>query len=366
MWAAENPQIDGMSYHETTFPMGADRAAAAALPLLLLAPFDNLNLDRPRIESALRCPCDQSLRRGSRDLRQGLRATFGRRPASLTTARGSLPPTRAGLVGRDGRLARLQARPMEPRDSAVASRIPCRRLSARRCSPSPTTNCWSTGCACRWHAWSTPGACRVSGTRWTALWKPLWDCLPPRLAHWWKEGYDHHAQSIHEPIARRMIEIALDGERDLLKAFIETFAANSNALHLLFDGFATVFTYDEDSRQSIDEFWPWALEIALDAVGDGSDLRSEHHWFDYMTAALLPTPSPHSWDPDIDGTFSRARENWIQPDALGRLPNDGFSSHGGNRRQSMPSSSSARARHGRGNRRWRWRGSRRSSTVATT
>ena len=53
LWAAENPLIDGMSYHETTFPMGADRAAAAALPLLLLAPFDNLKLDRSRIESAL-------------------------------------------------------------------------------------------------------------------------------------------------------------------------------------------------------------------------------------------------------------------------------------------------------------------------
>lgn len=116
-----------------------------------------------------------------------------------------------------------------------------------------------------------------------------------------------------------MIEIAIDSDRKLVKAFIETLAANSNALHLLFDGFATVFTYDQGSRQSMSEFWPWALEIALDAVGDGSDLRSEHHWFDYMTAALIPTPSPHSWDPDIDGTLTRARENWIQPDALGGL-----------------------------------------------
>lgn len=53
LWAADNPRIDGMSYHGTTFPMGADRAAAAALPLLLLEPFDNLNLDRTRIEGAL-------------------------------------------------------------------------------------------------------------------------------------------------------------------------------------------------------------------------------------------------------------------------------------------------------------------------
>jgi hypothetical protein len=51
----------------------------------------------------------------------------------------------------------------------------------------------------------------------------------------------------------------------------------------------------------------------------GATLRSEHHWFHYVIAALIPTPSPHSWDPDIDGTFTRCREDWIQPGALGEL-----------------------------------------------
>jgi hypothetical protein len=111
----------------------------------------------------------------------------------------------------------------------------------------------------------------------------------------------------------------LDGERELIKAFIETLAASSKALHLLFDGFATVFTYDDQTRSSMREFWPWALETALDAVGDGTNLRVEHHWFDYMVAALIPTPSPHSWDPDIDGTFACSRKNWIQPEDLGEL-----------------------------------------------
>ena len=38
-----------------------------------------------------------------------------------------------------------------------------------------------------------------------------------------------------------------------------------------------------------------------------------------MTATLLPTPSPRSWDPDIDSTLARCREDWLQPDALGKL-----------------------------------------------
>ncbi|WP_434619948.1 hypothetical protein [Arthrobacter sp. A5] len=118
-----------------------------------------------------------------------------------------------------------------------------------------------------------------------------------------------------------MIVLALEGDRDPIRSHIEALAADSNALHLLFDGFATAFTYDEDLRRSLPDFWPWALEIALNAVGDGTQMRSKHHWFDYMTAALLPTPSPRSLDPDIDGTLVRCRENWIQPEALGELAN---------------------------------------------
>jgi hypothetical protein len=151
------------------------------------------------------------------------------------------------------------------------------------------------------------------------LWIPLWDAYRRGLARWWKKGYDHRAKAKHEPIAKRMIGLALEGNHELVRAFVETFAVNSNALHMLFNSFATVFTYDEDCRRLMSKFWPGALETALDAVGDGSSLRSERPWFGYMVAALLPTPSPHSWDPDIDGTFGHARENWIQPSTLGIL-----------------------------------------------
>jgi hypothetical protein len=151
------------------------------------------------------------------------------------------------------------------------------------------------------------------------LWAPLWDAYRRGIAHWWEKGYDHHAQTKHEPIARRMVEIALDGDRELVKAFIGTLATSPKALHQLFDGFATVFTYDDEYRSSMREFWPWALETALDAVSEGKYRQAGHHWFDYMVAALIPTPSPHSWDPDIDGTFARSRTNWIQPEDLGEL-----------------------------------------------
>jgi len=113
-----------------------------------------------------------------------------------------------------------------------------------------------------------------------------------------------------------MIEITLEDNFDPVKNHIVACAVDSNALHLLFNGFATVFTYDETLRQSIDVFWPLALEVALDAVGDGAELRKEHYWFDFMVAALLPTPNAKPGDQDIDGTFACCREHWIQPEAI--------------------------------------------------
>jgi hypothetical protein len=314
LWAAENPKIDEMSYYETTFPMGADRAAAGALPLLLLAPFDPLNLDRELIDNALRALATSVFDEvrgiyveGSEVLWQAscevdpVNGVCHRHTSAWSAATAGLGDCRLGPWNQETQ--RREPDPLLPPFDEVLPTIADDALLVNRLR--------------------MPLCCMVDARRVPCLrdrvdnlWEPLWDAYRRGVAHWWAQGYDHHQQTKHEPIARRMIEIAVDGNRELVAAFIETLALNSNALHLLFDGFATVFTYDDQSRQSMPDFWAWALEKALDAVGDGSDLRSERHWFDYMVAALLPTPTPHSWDPNIDNTFARSRENWIQPEDL--------------------------------------------------
>jgi len=314
VWAAENPRIDGMSYHETTFPMGADRTAAAALPLLILAPCENLNLDQSRIEGALES-VTTSLFDEVRALYVKGCAPLWEAPCELdqvtgTCRRHALPWTAAKAGLRDCRLGpwseQSQRRDPDPLGPPFGEALPTVADDAL------LVNRLRMPLACMVDAQRVPCLQREVNN----LWGPLWDSYRRGLGHWWKKGYDHQAQTAHEPIALRMINVTLDGDRDLLKAFIETLATNANALHLLFAGFATVFTYDENARAAMDEFWPWALGTALDAIGDGSSLRSEHHWFDYMVAALLPTPSPRSWDADIDGTLTRSRDGWIQPDAL--------------------------------------------------
>lgn len=317
LWAAENPRIDEMSYHESTFPMGADRAAAAAVPALLLAPFERLGIDESSVQRALnalatslydevravyvkgcepiwKAPCESEIgtencRRhgpiwhaatsGLRDCRLGSwnKQTQGQEPHPLA------PPYSETLpdVADDALLVNRLRMPLAC--MVDARRVPCLRDEVDK------------------------------------LWGPLWTAYRRGAVEWWKEGYDHHAGTAHEPIAVRMVDIALENDRASLKSFIEAAATNANALHLLFEGFATVFTYKEDFRAAMGEFWPWAMGIALAAVGDGSGLRSEDHWFDYMVAALLPTPRPHSWDLDIEKRLVNSRVGWIQPDTLAGL-----------------------------------------------
>lgn len=317
LWAAENPRIDGMSYHGSMFAMGADRAAAASVPVLLLAPFGDLGFDRLRVEDCLRslatslydevrtiyvkgcepvwaAPCDHD---------EGTGQCLRHHPAWVAAISG-LADCRLGPWNQKGQTREHDPLPPPFHESIPA--VAADDLLVNRLR--------------------MPLACMVDARRVTCLqnavsdlWTPLWDAHCRGLAHWWEEGYDHHAHITHESIARRMVEITLDGDRDPVRAHIEAFATNSNALHLLFDGFATVFTYEEELRRSMVDFWPWALEVALDAVGDGTELRSQHHWFDYLTAALLPTPNARSWDSDIDGTLARCRQSWIQPEAIGEL-----------------------------------------------
>ncbi|WP_280424408.1 hypothetical protein [Nocardia carnea] len=317
LWAAENPQIDGMSHSSSMFSMGADRAAAASAPLLLLAPFDDLELDRSRVENSIQslatslfdevrsiyvrgcelvwvAPCE--IDKGTCRCR--------RHQPAWDAATAGLIDCKLGPWNQETQRRKPDSLPMPFHESLLA--VPHGDLMVNRLR--------------------MPLACMVDARQATCLegavnelWAPLWDAHRRGLAHWWKEGYDHQEHITHEPIAQRMIQIALDGDRGTVEAHIATFAANSQSLHMLFDGFKTVFTYNRQLRQSIADFWPWALESALDNINNRTEVPSQDNWFDYMTAALLPTPHARSWDPDIDGTLSQCRESWLEPSALGTL-----------------------------------------------
>jgi hypothetical protein len=319
IWAAENPQIDEFAFSGSMFSMGADRSAAASAPLLLLPQFHDLGIDRVRVEKCLRSLATSLFDEVRAIYVEGCKLVWAA-PCDIDQQTGECrrhqPAWQAATEGLiDCRLGpwnqekqRREPDPL-PLSTAFSKSLPT------IADDDLLVNRLRMPLACMVDARHVP--CVQSSVR--ELWVPLWDAHRRSLAHWWKEGYDHQAHITHEPIAQRMIEITLDGDRDPVRSHIETFSADSNALHLLFDGFATVFTYDDKLRQLMADFWPWALEIALDTVADGAELRSQRHWFDYMTAALLPTPNARSSDADIDGTFAKCREDWLQPETLGGL-----------------------------------------------
>jgi hypothetical protein len=316
MLAAENPRIGEHSYSATTFPTGADRLAAVAAPCLLLEPFDDIEIDRQRLGDCLGALATS--------LYDEVRMAYAEGCLSLW----SIPCARESPTGECTR-----HRPAW--DAAISGLGDC-RLGAwsqhdQRRVEQPLTMPYHEslphvpGDDLLLNRLRMPTACMADAHRVTCLedsisdlWAPLWSAHRRGLVHWWKEGYDHQPQAAHEPIARRMVQIVLDGDLDPTRGHIEAVSNDTNALHLLFNGFAAVFTEDA-LRPFMADFWPWALEAALDAVGDASELRGQHHWFGESIAALLPVPKVNAWDPDSDSKLARSRADWLSVDALDDL-----------------------------------------------
>ncbi|MEU9105756.1 hypothetical protein AB0D54_15530 [Streptomyces xanthophaeus] len=131
--------------------------------------------------------------------------------------------------------------------------------------------------------------------------------------HWAKEGYEnrHSRRS-----ARVIVDLAVNGDTEPLKAHAQHFAANSRALHQFLRDLAVLFTYDGSLRPSLPAVWPVVMQAALDAIGEGTGLRTGHHWDGLALGSLLPAPEIDMSDTDIDATLARAREDWLHPDVL--------------------------------------------------
>ncbi|RXZ70265.1 hypothetical protein [Agromyces albus] len=317
MWAATNPATDALGdYSGSMFVMGADRAAASSVPLLLLETFDGL-VERDSVHESLQALGTSRIDEVRSILVTGCEPLWGA-VCDIDATTGACsrhwPAWAAGMTG----LAAARLGPWsseEQRRLVDPLRPPFHLTLATIADDDILVNYLRTPLQMMVDARRVP--CLVEQVE--VLWTPLWDTYRRGLLHWWSKGYDHHTHRTHEPIAGRMVQVWVEGDRDILAAYIKSFAQDANALHLLFDGFATVFTYSDALRANLAEFWPWALGVALDALGDARELRREHLWFDYMVAALLPAPNARSGESDIDGVFLRARQNWLQPEAINGL-----------------------------------------------
>lgn len=315
--AGEAQPVDETAYGGSMYPMGSDRAAAASVPLLLLPVFDGLGLDRSRTEQCLQSFSISHFDEVRANFVNGALPVWGTQcdiDEATNFCRQHKPVWDAVIIGlADCRLGlwnqELQQRDYEklqqPFDKTLLN-VPDSDL---------LVNKLRMPLACMVDARKVP--CLQNEI--AALWSPLWNAHQRGLTHIWRERYDYQQHIQHEPIARRMIEIFLEGDCNVVSLHIESFATNPNALYFLFDGFAKIFTYDEYLRAHLADFWPNALKIALDAIEDGDLFQAYELGLGNMIAVLLPKPTLKPADSDATITLSKSRDAWIQPDALGEL-----------------------------------------------
>ncbi|MFI8877897.1 hypothetical protein [Streptomyces sp. NPDC055243] len=296
------------------YSLGADRSAATGLPALLAVASDDIELDRQAIIGVLdRCttnhfdevriafaqavervwaaPCDA-------DQRSGL----CRHEAALNAVRVGLRDCRLGDWDPEtGARARPQ---LDGPYEQTLPEVETERLYLTSLIPPLVAA----------SAASLSDSCVADQAK--GLVEVLLDVHVRASDHWGREGYENRHS---KDSARVIVDLAIHGDTGPLTAHARCFAANSRALYQFLRDIAILFTYDDDLRPSLTDVWSVAMEAALDAIGDGSELRRDRHWGDYGLGALLPVPGIDVSDAEIDATLARAREGWLHPDTIADL-----------------------------------------------
>ena len=327
LWAAEvlivaatDPHLDAFSYHETIFPMGADRSAAAGLPSLLLPPFNGIDLDMDGIERAMQACATSVFDEVTGALTVALEPVW-EMPCNHLGGSGRCLHEMAWGAVQDGlRDCRLgdwdqgaQRRLVDPIPGPYAETLPrveTDRLLLNRLVPPLVAAA---------HAARSQTCVAEEAGR---LLDVLLDAHRRSSDHWATEGYGGYGpfRGRQRPsVVRALVESAVVGDAEPLKGHVRAFASNARALDQLLRDLAILFTYDESLRAHLRGVWRTVMTTVLDAVDAGADFSDDRHWSDGAIAGLLPTPQLEMADGDPDATFTRARRDWLAPDDIADL-----------------------------------------------
>lgn len=309
--AAEEPWIDGFSTASSLFSMGSDRAAAIAVPLLLLPVFDAVNVNGERLQRALLSLATSVYDEVRTAFAKGMTPVWA---ADCAASEGDVCARHEPLwQAVQACIATVRLGPWEyetQRRQRVLVEEPFEETLITVPSDELLVNRLRMPVVCNHAALSTP----CTAARAELLAGPLWDAHLRGLDHAWRENYDHLGERHHELVARLFIKLAADGDREALDKHLRMFAANAHALHSFLHSFATVFSYDDQLRPLLAEFWPPAMATVLDEFDAGASLIDDStSWYDYAISALLPVPQIRSEDPDPDATLGNCRNSWAPP-----------------------------------------------------
>ena len=86
----------------------------------------------------------------------------------------------------------------------------------------------------------------------------------------------------------------------------------------LLQGLAISATYDLDRRAQLRDIWPTLLQTVLALPEPPNDRRSAFT-YEQAVAALIPAPTPLTFDNDMTATLERARDGWPTAASLAEL-----------------------------------------------
>ncbi len=316
--ASGSVRADGLSYEDSIFPMGDDRAAAVAVPLLWMPAFVGTTVETVRAAQALHAASSSYFSEVRACFALGAQPVWTEPCAGSTDEQGCSrhgPIWKAALSGlADSLIGDLDeqtwVRKSTPLPAPYHDTLPTAAADALipgRLRPV---------LACMVDARSAPCLSKPTAD----LWEPLWDAHRGAVLHHWEQGWDHLEIDREGPIARRYLRLAVEGDVAPLRQLVVKAAQNATALHILFESLATVFTYDAELRQNMNPLWPMAMRCALDVIGDGEGLRTGRgSWFGYAAAALIPVPTMRALWGDEEETLRIARSTWLDPRSLGEL-----------------------------------------------
>lgn len=310
---AASPVRHPLDSDYSTYPMGADRSAAAALPLLLLPALSHAGIDPAELNHALQ-RCATSIPDEVRIIFAQATAPVWAAPCHPVTPSGpcchqqlwaaAIQGLRDCQLGDWSQTAQRQLiTPVEePFDEALAAISTERLLLNRLTSPFITALAAAASISC------AAGDAR-------ALLSALLPAHGRATLHWAKEGYSHPGNQHGPATARALAELAaVSGDTGPLTDLVRTLTADAGALAAFLRDLATEFTYNQDLRPTLVTTWPLVMAAALDELERNPRLLDEDdHWTGTVLGGLLPRPDLRADDRDLDSTLNSAHETWPAP-----------------------------------------------------
>ncbi|MFE4174539.1 NACHT domain-containing protein [Streptomyces sp. NPDC056909] len=131
-----------------------------------------------------------------------------------------------------------------------------------------------------------------------------------RSAHAWdRDHYDLRSDE-QTVFAAALLRTALTESRVPVDT-LQELAAAPGMLGDLLEKMKQAATYEPDLIPAMAIVWPHIMSVALAACSETSDDDFAQHDRDRLMAAVLPDPTPHGADTEIDESLKRARRHWL-------------------------------------------------------